>query len=102
MMKAVSSPVVTSGAVLEFKLNLNKFIMSNRVSGHAGIQSNEKADELAKLGAEDSFIGPEDRFGVSKVTRIVLSKVCQIHYSVKSRLRATTWDYSNGLNYAFQ
>ena len=34
------------------------------VPGHSNIQGNEKADQLARHGASQSFIGPEPVFGV--------------------------------------
>ena len=36
--------------------------------GHEGIKGNEKADILAKSGAESSFVGPEPVVGISRET----------------------------------
>jgi hypothetical protein len=35
------------------------------VLGHEGIAGNETADQLAKIGAEHTFIGPEPACGIS-------------------------------------
>lgn len=70
-LKAVRSPLVNSALVRECKINLNKISVHNKVTvlwvpGHAGISGNERADELARLGAEETFIGPEPRFGLPR------------------------------------
>jgi hypothetical protein len=38
------------------------------VSGHSGVESNEKADQLAKLGADEPLLGPEPFCGITKET----------------------------------
>jgi ribonuclease HI len=38
------------------------------VPGHEGIESNETADQLAKLGSECPLIGPEPACGISTWT----------------------------------
>lgn len=63
-----------SKVVLECKQRLNELGERNKVTvkwvpGHEGILGNEKADMLARLGANKSFIGPEPRFGIAKTTR---------------------------------
>jgi hypothetical protein len=35
------------------------------VPGHGGIDGNEMADQMAKLGSERPFIGPEPACGIS-------------------------------------
>jgi ribonuclease HI len=38
------------------------------VPGHSGVEGNEKADQLAKLGADEPLLGPEPFFGITKKT----------------------------------
>lgn len=72
--QAVSSPYVRSRTVLDCKDALNALGGSNKVTilwvpGHEGIEGNERADELARKGAESDFVGPEPMFGISESTR---------------------------------
>lgn len=60
--------------VLECKERLNELCGNNKVTvlwvpGDEGIPGNEMADELARQGAEKSFIGPEPKFGISITVR---------------------------------
>lgn len=77
--KAVSSTLVKSKMVYECKRSLNELGSRNKLSliwvpGHESISGNEKADELARLGAENRFIGSEPKFGISMTTRKHLVK----------------------------
>ena len=69
-LKALSSYQVKSKLVWDCLNSLIALSSCNSlelrwVPGHQGIQGNEKADQLAKKGAETSFIGPEPVVGVS-------------------------------------
>lgn len=93
--EAIGSTLVKSKMVHECKQRLNELGSRNKVTliwvpGHEGIPGNEKSDELARLGAENRFIGPEPRFGISMTTR---------KHLVKNWLRnehSRTWSNYNG------
>jgi ribonuclease HI len=38
------------------------------VPGYRGVEGNEKADQLAKLGADEPLLGPETFCGITKKT----------------------------------
>ena len=62
--KALSSPTVTSKMVKECKETLNRVGLRNHITliwvpGHSGIEGNERADELARLGSSSRVFGPE-------------------------------------------
>ena len=64
MIRALSSPVVTSKLVKECKDHLNLMGLRNRirliwVPRHLGVEGNERADELAKAGSEALADGVE-------------------------------------------
>ena len=66
---ALSTPSIKSKLVLQCLGQLNELANDNnvqlvRVPGHSNIQGNKKADQLARHGASQSFIGPEPVFGV--------------------------------------
>lgn len=70
---------ICSDPYYECKQRLNELGSRNKVTliwvpGHEGIPGNEKSDELARLGAENRFIGPEPKFGISMTTRKYLVK----------------------------
>lgn len=69
-LNALKSMVYTSKIVWECYNKLQQLSLRNRVNlywvpGHCGIEGNEKADELAKLGSSQQFIGPEPFIGLS-------------------------------------
>jgi len=66
VIKRLQQTEVTSGLVLECVFKLNECAQLNEVTlmwvrGHIGTEQNERADELAKLGSSQPFIGPEPR-----------------------------------------
>lgn len=72
-LKAINSPAINSKIVWECINSLKQLSSSNRtvigwVPGHAGIDGNEKADELARLGASTPLNGPEPFIGIPKST----------------------------------
>ena len=54
------------------------------VPGHSGIDENEKADELARAGSDNEFIGPEPAVRISsdnqKSNIISLKQECWLTY----------------------
>lgn len=70
-LRALESFEMGSKLVLECSETLNKVAERCTVTlvwvpGHQGIEGNEKADELAKRGAESAFIGPEPYCGFGR------------------------------------
>lgn len=70
-LKALGSYRITSKLVRNCIESLIVLGTNNRVTllwvpGHQGVAGNEKADALAKKGAEAGFIGPEPSLGITK------------------------------------
>ena len=66
---AIGNPVIHSRTVLECLESLKALGRHNNltlmwVPGHQGITGNERADELAKTGGVEQFIGPEPALGL--------------------------------------
>lgn len=69
-LRAISSTKINSRLVWECVEKLNRLSRQNKVNlywipGHAGIEGNEHADELAKQGASTPMPGPEPYCGLS-------------------------------------
>lgn len=69
MIKALMSPVTTSKLVKECREYLNQASLRNRITlvwvpGHSGVEGNERADELAKIGSSTQACGPEPQIPI--------------------------------------
>lgn len=72
-LKALTSPKVDSRLIHNGVQALNKLGRHNKVRliwipGHKGFTGNEKADELARKGSTNKYIGPEPYVGLSQGT----------------------------------
>lgn len=69
MIKALASPVTTSKLVKECKDLLNRMGLRNQITlvwvpGHSGVEGNEKADEMARIGSASHPCGPEPQIPI--------------------------------------
>jgi hypothetical protein len=60
------------------------------VSGHRGVEGNEKADQLVNLGADETLLGPEPFCGVTKNTA---RREIDLRAQSKARM---TWKHTSG------
>ncbi|XP_047995576.1 uncharacterized protein LOC125233562 [Leguminivora glycinivorella] len=80
-LKALKRISVTSSLVRECRAELNSIGKHRSVTvawvpGHQGVTGNEKADELARAGAETEFLGPEPALPMSAdVTKGVIERI---------------------------
>ncbi|XP_061715609.1 uncharacterized protein LOC133523872 [Cydia pomonella] len=80
-LKALKKISVTSALVRECREELNSIGKQRSVTvawvpGHQGVTGNERADELARIGAETEYMGPEPALPMSAdVTKGVIEKV---------------------------
>ncbi|XP_061725440.1 uncharacterized protein LOC133531320 [Cydia pomonella] len=83
-LKALKKISVTSALVRECREELNSIGEQRRVTvawvpGHQGVTGNERADELARIGAETEYMGPEPALPMSAdVTKGVIEKVKEL------------------------
>lgn len=71
VLKSIKNPIYHHRSVLECHYALNQLACNNKVTliwipSHSGHGGNEKADEQARLGAKEPFIGPNPQFGFTK------------------------------------
>jgi ribonuclease HI len=64
------------------------------VPGHMGVEGNEKADQLAKLGADEPLLGPEPFCGITKETA---RRSIDLRAQSKARM---AWKYTSGQRHA--
>ncbi|KAJ8976451.1 hypothetical protein NQ317_000192 [Molorchus minor] len=95
-LKALDSNKISSKLIWDCYINLQQLTTNNHVKlrwipGHSGLEGNERADSLARLGSELGPVGPEPLVATSKATCVQsISKwVIQQHveYWEKQELR---------------
>jgi hypothetical protein len=64
------------------------------VPGHSGVEGNEKADQLAKLGADEPLLGPKPFCGITKKTA---RRTINLWAQSKARI---TWKLTPGRRHA--
>lgn len=103
---ALSSDTMTSRLVENCRQILNDLGSRNKVvlrwvPGHAEIEGNEKADELARVGAKGKYHGPEPFCGIPKsLTKLTLKTYCQ-YKTVQLWTNAPGMKHSKALIRAF-
>jgi ribonuclease HI len=70
-LKALNSFLIKSKLVWNCFQLLLELAEQNKVTliwvpGHSGVEDNEKADQLTKLGADEPLLGPEPFCGITK------------------------------------
>lgn len=69
MIKALLSPAVTSTLVKECKDYINELGLRNQIAlvwvpGHSGVEGNERADEMARVGSSTLAYGPDPQIPI--------------------------------------
>ena len=98
-LKALEATKSTSRTILHCKKLLNILGDGNKVSliwipGHVGLEGNERADSLAKIGAGSPFVGPEPTLSVPK--NLARDRLCEWVRGATFR----DWNDSPGMEHA--
>lgn len=90
-LKALNSHCFTSKAMIECLEKVDEISSTNSITllwvpGHHGIEGNEEADDAARTGSNNPFIGPEPTLGITYTTQ---KKLIREHFRNKHK---TAWN----------